>query len=82
MKNEGSKVKKRAATTLLAALLAVLLLAPVASAEGVGPTSFPGTPGAIAFVSNRDDFNADSIYRMNADGFGQTRLTDLPGRNM
>ncbi len=64
---------------LAAALLATLLLAPVARAEGVGTTSFPGTPGAIAFVSERDGFANFDVYRMGADGFGQTRLTDLPG---
>ena len=69
-------------TTILAVLLAVLLLAPVARAEEPQANAFPGTPGAIAFSSNRDDFNANAIYRMNADGFGQTRLTDLPGRNI
>src|ERR687895_2787075 len=66
-------------TTLLAALLAVLLLAPVAEAEAVGTSSFPGSTGAIAFVSTRDDARNWQVYRMNPDGFGQTRISDAPG---
>ena len=69
----------RAVAVLLAALLAVLALAPGAAAESVGTASFPGTPGAIAFVSEREGFN---VYRMNADGFGQTKLTDTAGVNL
>ena len=79
MRNKGTK---RLATTLLASLLAALLLAPNASAQTVGANSFPGTGGAIAFTSARDSADNFNIYRMNADGFGQTRLTDLPGRNI
>jgi hypothetical protein len=67
--------------TLLAALLAVLLLSPIARAEGVGTASFPGTPGAIAFTSDRDGLNNLQVYRMNGDGFGQTRLTETIGMN-
>jgi hypothetical protein len=43
MRKKGSKGKKRATTTLLAALLAALLLAPMASAPTAGTKSFPGT---------------------------------------
>ncbi len=43
-----------ATTTLLATVLAALVLAPVASAERVGTTSLPGSNGAIAFVSSQD----------------------------
>jgi len=82
MRNKGSMGKKRAATALLAALLAVGLLSPVAAAEEVSTKAYPGTGGAIAFVSSRDGFAQFNVYRMAADGFGQTRLTDLPGRNM
>jgi Tol biopolymer transport system component len=67
---------------VLAALLAALALAPIASAQTVGTTSFPGTPGAIAFVSERDGADNFDVYRMNADGFGQTRLTDTSGVNL
>ena len=81
MRQKGSEKTKTVATTLLAALLGALLLAPVASAQTVGTTSFPGTGGAIAFSSSRYSFPNINIYRMNADGFGQTRLTDQPGPN-
>ncbi len=72
-----------ATTTFLAALLAVLLLAPVAAAEQeAGTTSLPGSNGAIAFVSNQDtSITRFQVFRMNSDGFGQTRLSDLPGHN-
>ena len=66
-------------TTILATLLAAVLLAPLASAQTAGTTSFPGTGGDIAFSSTRDGFQNINIYRMGADGFRQTRLTDLPG---
>jgi len=79
VKHKGSSRKKRAATALVAALLAAGAISPVASAEGVGANAFPGTGGAVAFVSSRDGFAQFNVYRMGADGFGQTRLTDLPG---
>jgi len=66
-------------TTLLAGLVAALLLAPVAAAQTVETASFPGSTGAIAFVSTRDDVRNWQVYRMNPDGFGQTRITDAPG---
>src|SRR5688500_7730829 len=73
----------RAVAVLLAALLAVIVLAAQeARAETVGTESFPGTPGAIAFASERDGADNFDVYRMNADGFGQTRLTDLSGLNL
>lgn len=63
-------------------LLAVLLLAPVASAEGVGTTSLPGSNGAIAFVSAQDTSTTRmQVFRMNSGGFGQTRLSDAEGHN-
>jgi Tol biopolymer transport system component len=70
---------KATASALLAALLAVLVLARVASAETMGTESFPGSTGSIAFVSTRDGAANWQVYRMNPDGFGQTRITDLPG---
>ncbi len=82
MRNRGFGGTKRLTTTLLAALLAGLLLAPVASAQTVGTTAFPGTGGAIAFASDRDGGLDFDIYRMNADGFGQTKLTDKPGLDL
>ena len=69
----------RAVAVLVAALLAAMVLARVAAAQTVGANSFPGSTGAIAFVSTRDDARNWQVYRMNADGFGQTRITDAPG---
>jgi Tol biopolymer transport system component len=68
-----------AVTVLLAVLLATLVLAPVAGAQTMETASFPGTSGSIAFTSDRDDPRNWNIYRMHADGFGQTRLTNTPG---
>jgi Tol biopolymer transport system component len=62
----------------LAMVLAAMVLVPV-TMEREAKAAFSGTPGAIAFVSERDGFATFNVYRMNADGFGQTRLTDLPG---
>ncbi len=51
------------------------------------PCPFPGgwanvrLRGARAFTSARDSLDNFNVYRMNADGFGQTRLTDAPGMN-
>lgn len=50
--------------------LAGLLSANLRSAQA----AFPGTNGKIAFESERT--GNDEIYVMNADGSGQTRLTD------
>jgi hypothetical protein len=84
---KGTKMRKTMAKSyrvrLLAALLAVVaaavVLVPVASAETVGTNSFPGSTGAIAFVSTRDDTRNWQVYRMNPDGFGPTRITNQPG---
>jgi Tol biopolymer transport system component len=65
-----------------AAVVAAITLMPVASAQTVGANSFPGTGGAIAFTSERDGAENFDVYRMNADGFGQTRLTNEPGVNL
>ena len=50
----------------------------IASALVVGPAeaTAPGANGAIIFVSTRD--GNPEIYRMNADGSAQTRLTNHP----
>lgn len=60
------------------ALLAAGLLA-LASFEEPARAAFPGSTGAIAFSSDRGAPGAFEIYRMNADGFGQTKLSDQPG---
>ena len=41
--------------------------------------AFPGANGKIAFKSDRD--GNDEIYVMNADGTGQTRLTNTPAND-
>jgi Tol biopolymer transport system component len=67
----------RIPTLLAAAILSagLLALAGTESAEA----AFPVTAGAIAFSTTRDgneDFGVQHVYRMNADGFRQTKLTD------
>ena len=52
----------------------LLLAAGVIVALAVPGSAGAATPGKIAFVSNRD--GNDEIYVMNADGSGQTRLTN------
>jgi Tol biopolymer transport system component/tRNA A-37 threonylcarbamoyl transferase component Bud32 len=44
------------------------------------PSPLPAA-GRIAFYSNRDDVLTPTIYVMNADGSGQTRLTNRRGRS-
>ncbi len=59
------------------ALLVVMALlggAPIQPASA----AFPGANGKIAFWSNRDAGNPE-VYVMNADGSGQTNLTNHPG---
>src|SRR3989442_11795477 len=58
--------------SLAVVFLSALLLAGSRSAQA----AFPGTNGLIAFTSDRDG-NAE-IYTMNADGTGQTNLTNNP----
>ena len=68
--------RARLLIALLAVVAAAVVLVPVASAKTVGTNSFPGSTGAIAFVSTRDDARNWQVYRMNPDGFGQTRITN------
>ncbi len=77
-KNSTKRRLRGAVVASLAMILSAIVLVPVAM-EKPAKAAFPGTPGAIAFVSERDGFANFNVYRMNADGFGQTRLTDLPG---
>ena len=60
------------------AMLVVLTLLVTACAPTATPSPTPsgGGTGRIAFVSDRD--GNDEIYVMNADGSGQTRLTNNP----
>ena len=57
------------ATALLLGVCLALLLAACGDGEGGGPAA-----GKIAFMSDRD--GNDEIYVMNADGSGQTNLTN------
>ena len=59
------------ALSVLAAVSVGLLATPPRAEAG-----FPGGNGKIAFFSGRD--GNYEIYVMNADGTGQTRLTDNP----
>ncbi len=55
------------------AIVGLLALAAAVTWQGSGEAAFPGDNGKIAFTT---DFA--SIYVMNADGTGQTRLTNNP----
>jgi hypothetical protein len=57
--------------SLLVFVAAALVLLPVAHHAGA---VFPGDNGQIVFQTNRD--GNFEIYKMNADGTGQTRLTN------
>jgi Tol biopolymer transport system component len=86
MNREALGVRIRSAVSLsVPVAIALLLLAAPAHA------AFHGNNGKIAFVSSRDDPDPDGngclvysyqcnweIYTMNADGTGQTRLTNNP----
>ena len=69
-------VSPRRTRPLSAAVVAALLLAASLSLSPITPAeaAFPGTNGKIAFVSFRD--GNYEIYTMNANGTGQTRLTN------
>jgi Tol biopolymer transport system component len=68
-------------TILAAALFAATALALIAATRPA-EAAFPGSNGAIAFVSLQGSTdNKFQVFRMNSDGFGQTRLTDEPGHN-
>jgi TolB protein len=54
---------------LLAAVLAAGVLALVGTAKPA-EAAFPGTPGAIVFIKSNE------VYRMDADGFRQTLISD------
>ena len=64
------------------AMLVVLTLLVTACAPTATPSPTPsgGGTGRIAFTSNRD--GNGEIYVMNADGSGQTRLTNNPAEDM
>ena len=64
---------------LVAALLSLVTAIAVGLLVSARPAvgAFPGANGKIAFTSGRD--GTSEIYVMNADGSGQTRLTNTPG---
>src|SRR3990170_1838494 len=66
----------RPAIIALLALLALLAAVLAVLAPGPNPveSAFPGTNGKIAFESDRD--GNYELYTMNADGSGQTNLTN------
>jgi Tol biopolymer transport system component len=70
----GRGARSRIGTVVAGMLLAGMLLT-ILVAWGAKPAgaAFPGTAGAIAFHSLRS--GSAQIYRMDADGFGQTQLT-------
>jgi Tol biopolymer transport system component len=75
-------VVSRVVLPLWASLVAAVLLAVGAAVMVSGvpaQAAFPGTNGAIAFVSDRD--GTQQVYRMRADGSGERRLTDAAGLN-
>jgi hypothetical protein len=61
------------AAMVAAALAASLLVLAVATSPA--EAAFPGSNGAMAF----DD--SSQVFRMNSDGFGQTKLSDAAGNN-
>src|SRR5215218_369249 len=83
----GKKIKNMAQTTTIPIttvtvllLIAIMLTGTTTNVVSVWAGTFPGPNGQIAFVSLRD--GNDEIYVMNADGSGQTRLTDDPANNL
>src|SRR5215210_7876321 len=67
-------------TTRSWSLAAVVLAAGLLVAAGKqAHAAFPGTAGDIAFHTTRD--GSFQIYRMGADGFGPTKLSDTAGGN-
>ena len=59
---------------MMAAVLAASLLV-LTVATKPAEAAFPGSNGAIAFG------DGSQVYRMNSDGFGQTKLSDAAGTN-
>jgi hypothetical protein len=57
-------------------VLASVVAAVVAAVPGTARPAYPGANGQIAFASERD--GNFELYRMNADGSDQTRLTNNP----
>lgn len=78
---KGNKAIERVRRRALARFVAVLsglvfVLVTSVTLPPSGYAAFPGANGMIAFDSNRD--GNEEIYVINADGTGQTRLTNEP----
>jgi TolB protein len=71
IEKEGEEMKS---ASLRLTLLAILCLGFVPLAGSSASAAFPGANGKIAFTSDRD--GNGEIYVMNADGSGQTNLTN------
>src|SRR5215211_6489236 len=83
----GKKIKNMAKTTIpittvtVLLLIAIMLTGTTTNVVSVWAGTFPGPNEQIAFSSFRDsneESDNEEIYIMNADGSGQTRLTDDP----
>ncbi len=61
-------------------LITIMFTGTITNVVNVWAGTFPGPNGQIAFVSIRD--GNEDIYVMNADGSGQTRLTDDPANDL
>ncbi len=72
----AARVSTSARETLIVPILAAGLMAALLALGGAGPATaaFPGANGKVAFESHRDG-NAE-VYVMNADGSGQTNLSN------
>jgi hypothetical protein len=68
-------LRAEVAAILVSIIFTMLLSTPLPDQSALG--TFPGENGKIAFVIDRG--NGNSIYVMNADGSGQTRLTNNSG---
>src|SRR5215218_3101814 len=75
--------RSRALFLVASVALAVLVACGVAAVAALedAKAAFPGTNGAIAFVSSGPDGSTQQVYRMRADGSGERRLTDAAGLN-
>ncbi|MFL6409018.1 MAG: TolB family protein [Nitrososphaeraceae archaeon] len=72
------RIPKTTITLLL--VITIMFTGTITSVVNVWAGTFPGPNGQIAFVSIRD--GNEDIYVMNADGSGQTRLTDDPANDL
>ncbi|MDQ3835647.1 MAG: hypothetical protein M3270_01755, partial [Thermoproteota archaeon] len=67
-------------TVSLLLLITFMFTGMITNVVNVWAGTFPGSNGQIAFVSIKD--GNEDVYVMNADGSGQTRLTDDPANDL